>query len=73
MNRLMEYMDYASLMTPKKVSDEIQLISRRFQYLAAINSDWDEGVHDVIQNLQDVNSLDKIVYQLMLIHSREDQ
>jgi hypothetical protein len=73
MNNLLEYMDYASLMTPKKVSNEIQLISRRFQYLAAINSDYDKDIQDIIQNLQDVNSVDKIVYQLMLIHSREDQ
>ena len=73
MNNLLDYMDYASLMTPKKVSDEIQLISRRFQYLAATNSDWDEGVQDVIQNLEDVNSVEKIVYQLMVIHSREEE
>lgn len=73
MNNLLEYMDYASLLTPKQVSDEIQLISRRFQYLAATHSDWDDDVGDYIANLEDVNSVQKVVFQLMKIHSQGDQ
>ncbi|NBY21307.1 MAG: hypothetical protein EBQ73_00170 [Gammaproteobacteria bacterium] len=68
MNKLIEYAEYASTMTPKVVADEIQILSRRLQFICASFSAYDDDVEELLFYLSDVCTTEKVLNQLCSLY-----
>ena len=70
MRRLLEYTDYAALLLPKDVSEELVLLGRRIQFICASFTDYDDDLEEIIYSLEDVDSNQKFLTELEGIYLR---
>lgn len=64
---LYEYAKYAQIHLPKHNAEEILVLARRLNFIVTQYID-DEGKEEIMDNLSDVNSYEKVIEQIKNIN-----